>query len=122
MSRQITTAGDYMIEVNNGELKLLGPHGSEKDAQGSVYSWVDAFTDMSVDFHPCVTRFRLRTGDLEDDARDIIGTLQESGAPNILDWQIDVDTLPANTLPPVASPASMALMRFRDGATCSPET
>lgn len=99
MAQHVTTVGDHLIEVNNGQIKLLGPNGSAVDSNGDPYKWSDLFNKIGVDFYPMMTQLRLRTtSDLEDDSKDIIGSIQEGASPNLVHWQIDIDTLPANTL------------------------
>jgi hypothetical protein len=101
MHQHITTVGNHLIEVNGNQIKLLGPHGKETDEDGNIYSWSKYFDDLRMDFYPLVTQLRVRlSDDIEDQSKDIVGTIQVI-EPNIMDWQVDIDTLPSNTLPPV---------------------
>lgn len=102
IKRDIVTPNNHVISVSNGKIKLLGGKAAERDADGNVYSWKTLF-DVYGLLRPTLTQIRLKTtSDSEDESTDIIGTVQyDEARPNELFWQIDPDTLPGNTLPPI---------------------
>ncbi len=104
-TRVITTPDNARIRVERDSsfgmvITLLGEHGSETRADGSLYSWED-FLRSYGKFVPAESEIRLRPS-VDDTSRDIVGTIQKHPSlPNVLLWQIDVDTLPTNSLPPI---------------------
>lgn len=98
IARQITTPGNHWIEVKDGTLRLLGPENGDPE---TVYSWAKLLSQYG-DISPTESEIRIKKiHDVESD-QEIIGTIQfDSNNPNILFWQIDPDTLPANTISPV---------------------
>jgi hypothetical protein len=103
MFRHITTPGNHAIEVRNGTMKLLGPEGATTDDEGNVYDWRKLIS-LYGDLRPTLSQVRLKTApeQIEDWSHDMIGTIQyDATRPNMLFWQIDPDTLPANTQGPV---------------------
>ncbi len=95
--RRITTPGNHCIRVANGFLTLLGPAAQETDDNGDPYSWEDLFRSYKSHLMPAETQIKIRS-DIDDDTNDIVGTIQGTDQPNVVEWQIDIDTLPANTL------------------------
>lgn len=102
IKRDISSPGDSVISVSSGKIKLLGSKANEHDANGNIYSWKKLF-DYYGNLRPAVSQIRLRNSlDIEDTTHDIIGTVQyDVNNENELFWQVDPDTLPANTLMPV---------------------
>lgn len=101
LTQRVVTPSNHIIEVQSGEIKLLGPRGNELDENGDVYRWSDFFVAMEMDYLPLVNQLRLRlAADIEDHSKDVSGTIQEI-APNIMSWHVDINTLPRNTIPPV---------------------
>jgi hypothetical protein len=102
MSRLITTPGNHHVRVEGDRITLLGPKASSVDADGNPYDW-KTLLDLFGKLEPTVSRIRLRrSDDLDDDSLDIVGTIQfDANDSSKLIWQIDVDTLPINTMPPV---------------------
>lgn len=102
LQRDITTPGNHAIEVTGGKIKLLGSEGSEVDSSGVTFKWAPLL-DVYGQMRPTVSQLRLKTNpNLDDDTGDIIGTIQfDSANSNELFWQVDLDTLPGNTLQPV---------------------
>ena len=94
----ITTPGNHWIEVKNGTLKLLGPENGDPD---EVFSWQKLLVQYG-NVRPAQSEVRIKkVHDIESD-QEIIGTIQfDQNNPNILFWQIDPDTLPANTMSPL---------------------
>jgi hypothetical protein len=97
----VVTPGNHRVEVNatNGTLKLLGPKGGELDSEGRVYRW-DSLLEQYGTMRPTVSEVRIKRDDLESE-REVIGVVQFTEQPNVLAWQIDIDTLPSNTLSPL---------------------
>lgn len=96
MAQEITTPSDHWIRISNGTIKLLGGKASTVDPDGELYDWSKLFIKYGRVLSPAETTLRLRY-DI-DEPYEIIGTLQEGDDISLLDWQIDIDTLPSNTL------------------------
>lgn len=93
----IVTPGDHWIEVSNGVITLKGPKNSNDDS----YSWMSLFSQYGI-FRPTLSEIRLKKVHDVESTQEIIGTLQlDNTHPNKVQWQIDPDTLPANTLTPI---------------------
>ena len=91
--RTIVTPNDYRIAINRGIITLLGV--DEMPA-----NWSDLGPVYRTHLLSGVTQLRLRkTGDPE--SMEIVGTIFDTNDPTQMSWQIDIDTLPANTLPPI---------------------
>lgn len=104
MTQIITTPGNHLIEVSEGIIRLLGAKGDRLNEAGKPYDWKDLI-GLYGRVAPTVSTIRLKhTRDQVDDpTRDIVGTIQyDTSNPNQLFWQLDPDTLPANTLDPIA--------------------
>lgn len=98
LAREVTTPGNHCIMLKDGVITLLGATTNEVDAEGNPYSWTNLLHDYGRVLHPAETQIRLRTL-IEDNAPEIIGTLQPVvGQANKLMFQVDIDTLPNNTL------------------------
>jgi hypothetical protein len=98
LGQAIITPGDHYISIADGVITLLGANGSETDPSGHVYRWDSLLAQYGPPLRPTETQIRLRAN-IEDDSRDIIGTLQaDTQHPNRLFWQIITDSLPANSL------------------------
>lgn len=92
-ARSIVTPGDFQVAVQRGVITLLGNDHMPKP-------WTKLGDAHRVQIQSGVTEFRLRkNGDA--DAAEIVGTLYATEDDTMMDWQIDIDTLPSNTLPPV---------------------
>jgi hypothetical protein len=100
IEREYTTPGNHCIRVNNGTVQLLGPKGNEFNPEGDTYKWVNLFAQFDKSLAAAQTQVRIRFSDAEG-SPEVIGTVQEGDDGSLLDWQIDPDTLPANTLVPV---------------------
>lgn len=103
LAQVIVTPGDHHIAVDAslGTLTLLGPRAGHLDENGNVYSWKTLLEQYGT-FRPALSEIRLkRDSDIESE-NEIVGTVQfDVNNPNILTWAVDMETLPANTLPPV---------------------
>lgn len=100
----ITTEGDFKISVarvgNHDEITLLGQYGSDVP----VHSWQDLI-QIYGQIDPNITKIRLKLDpDIEVSTSDIIGGIaQDPIRQNVLIFTPDTDTLPANTIPPIAN-------------------
>lgn len=100
----VTTVGNYKISVAKGttydEITLLNEFG-EEDSALSWQELIQAYGQIS----PNITNIRLKLDpDLDIDDSDIIGTIeQDSARQNVLFFYPDIDTLPTNTISPIAA-------------------
>ncbi len=99
--QHVTSIGNHHLKVAGNNLTLLGPHGAEHDDNGELYSWDELLNRYGTQLYPSQTQIRLRSTVNDDTSRDIIGVIQPTSEPNVVRWQPDLDTLPANTLSPV---------------------
>lgn len=101
MTQIVTNPKENHIKVTTGSggahAQLLGPNANELSPDGARYSWTDLFDTYGKALIPARTQLRLSFS-TEVNAPEIIGTLQAGVNGWTLDWQIDLDTLPANTL------------------------
>ena len=99
----IVTPGNYMIGVGtnglaNNEIMLLSASGAE-DSKLTWESLISAYGSIEPD--SSLLRLKLDT-DIEDETHDILGTIAiHPTKPNVLIYNIDVDTLPA-TIGPIS--------------------
>lgn len=95
----IVTPGNNWIEVKNGLITLRGP----KNGADEVYSWEKLFESYGT-FRAAETMLRLKKVHNIESDQEIIGTLQyDVNHPDVMHWQIDLDTLPSNTLLPLTA-------------------
>lgn len=99
LQQNITTLGNHHIEVNQGAITLLGAEADFLDPDGQPYGWGPYFDQFGL-LRPTLSQIRLKTGDIET-GPEIVGTIQYTSQANTLAWQIDVDSLPANSFAPV---------------------
>lgn len=98
----VTTVGDYKISVArvNGvdEITLLNGFGKADPA----LSW-ESLIQKYGQITPNITSIRLKLDpDLDVSDSDIIGGItQDLSRQNVLLFNVDIDTLPANTIPPI---------------------
>jgi hypothetical protein len=101
LTQDIITPGDFRIRVQSGSITLLGPKGSLHDSNGALYRWDTLLAEYG-NIRPTISTLRLKRGADIETTSEIIGTIQfDSQNVNKLVWQIDPDTLPANTLSPL---------------------
>lgn len=106
LARDVVTPGNHFIKVEGASITLLGAkaqagapaHGALDD--GSNTDWRDLLNEYG-QFRPAQSRIRLHyTDDIEGPY--VSGTLQlDTQAADKLIWQIDPETIPANTLDPI---------------------
>lgn len=92
IAQTIVAPNDYRIGVQKGEITLLGRDSTPKP-------WSELESIYRTRIFSGVTQLRLRK--TTTSGSEIVGTLHKTTDPNIMGWQIDVDTLPSNTLAPV---------------------
>ncbi len=97
MGTEVTTLGDHHIEISNGTIRLLGPKTNPEDSKGNPYDWTNLFDKYSKPFSAGTTQLRIRNEIGSN--QEIIGKIYQTTNGAMLDWQIDIDTLPSNTLP-----------------------
>lgn len=103
IAQHIVTPGNHRVSVDptDGTITLLGPHGGELDDNGEVYRW-DKLFDQYGSLRLMTSQIRLKRSDNIDNDSEIVGIIQpDNTRPNVLFWQIDPDTLSANTLTPI---------------------
>jgi hypothetical protein len=97
----VVTPGNNAIQVtnNNGNVTVqLLENGNYKDDNNS---WEKVISNYGL-FNDGVSRMRLKYhGNLENIDADVIGILSSTADPSVLSLQIDVDTLPGNTINPI---------------------
>lgn len=97
----ITTEGNHKVSVyrDNGRdvVKLLGANGQDTDV-----TW-DSLIQRYGAIVPNITKMRLKLDpNIEVDDGDIIGHITVDPAdPQLLTFSVDIDTLPASTIPPI---------------------
>ncbi len=98
----ITTEGNYKISVaRNGlqeEITLLNANGNVLPLQ----SW-QKLIQIYGQIEPNITKIRLKLNpDIDVSDTDIIGSIvEDTTRQNVLIFTPDIDTLPANTIPPI---------------------
>jgi hypothetical protein len=99
LGRDIITPGDHYIEVKGKYITLMGKKdGSPVD--GEDYNWTDLLLQYGL-FKPACSTIRLYYTEDFEHGPFVCGTLQyDPNTSNRLIWQIDPDTIPANTLAP----------------------
>lgn len=104
LSTTIVTPGNHLVSVENGRIRLLNNKGGALGENGLPLRW-DALLEIYGKLRPGISRLTLKTEtDLDSTVGDIVGTIQiDNSDPSMLIWQIDPDTLPANTIAPVTA-------------------
>ena len=99
----VTTEGNYKISVErNGaveKITLLNEYGQADP----LLSWFDLIQKYG-QITPGITKIRLKLDpDLDVTDTDVIGGIEQDPAnQNVLFFTPDIDTLPSNTIPPIA--------------------
>lgn len=97
----IVTFEDRKTKFINNTLYLLNNEGNPIDENGNKLEWAVDLEKFGK-LRPGISQVRLRkSNDPGDTSNDIVGRLFESTDPNALLVEIDVDTLPQNTVAPV---------------------
>jgi hypothetical protein len=91
--QQTITPNDYRIAVQKGVITLC----TNDDVPVEWTAFENVYRTKIVSG---VSQMRLKKTD-DEDAAEIVGLLYATDDPTQKSWQIDIDTLPANTLPPV---------------------
>lgn len=103
MAQHVVTPGNHRLRVEGNVLRLLNSHGGDfmEDSE-TGYEWDDLIKEYGL-FKPGVSRIALNNDAYEIENENLITGLimPMEGDPNALQWQIDIDTLPSNTLRPV---------------------
>lgn len=103
LNRQIITPNDTSIKVVSGSLpqiQLLSHAGINEDSEGKPFDWATYLLPYG-GLTDGVTQIRLRlNADPEDQTNpnDIVGTITTTGSKNVVDFTVDVDTLPGTDL------------------------
>lgn len=101
MSRQIITPKNARIRIEGNEITLLTSKGLEMNDEGQPMSWAELIKPYGM-FKPAESQLRLRADIEQEIELDIVGTIQlHPNKPNVMLWQVDLDTLPSNTLDPI---------------------
>jgi len=104
ITRDITTPGDHWIEVSGSSITLLNSKAATNAAGDKVdNNWKHLFALYGI-FKPAQSSIWLYYTEDFENGPFVSGTLQyDPNDPTKLIWQIDPDTLPANTLPPLTA-------------------
>lgn len=95
IGRVIVTPGNYHIRIEGDEITLLG------DPNDPPPSWKKLLYNYGT-MVPAQSQLRLRADIEQADELDIVGTIQyHNTRPDVIYWQVDLDTVPSNTQPPV---------------------
>lgn len=91
----IVTPGNYHIRIDGDEITLLGdPNEPLPDWRKLLYNYGTMV--------PAQSQLRLRADIEQPDELDIVGTIQyHNTRPDVIYWQVDIDTVPSNTQQPV---------------------
>jgi len=98
LAQIIITPGNHVISVEGNEITLLGEGGVELDENGDVFSWealLLRFSDFVEDSSQIIVKRKF------GDPDGVTGKISFTAAPNILDWDINLATLPVDTLDPI---------------------
>lgn len=98
LMRVVHTPGNHCLRVDKGQLTLLGGESGNMDSTGALHSWSDLLAQYNSEIKPGETQVFLRRTLGEDTSADVAGVVFPTGEENVLAWQPDIDTLPANTL------------------------
>lgn len=89
----VTTPQNARITIDSGNITLM-------DEKNHPMAW-GPFLAQYGTMVPSQSQLRLRANIEQDVDLDIIGTIQYTADPNIVQWTVDPDTLPSNTMSPV---------------------
>jgi hypothetical protein len=96
----IITLENYKLQFEADRVTLLSETGTNVNSDNTPIVWSDVIKKYGSVLRDGVSQIRLRrTNDIEDDSEDIIGTIStdETNAQKLI-FNVDVDTLPDNTL------------------------
>ena len=98
MDRTIVTPSNYHIKVEGNIITLLGADQGEKDSDGNLHEWDSLFVEYG-QLQENISLLQLRPGnDIEKLDFDFIGRLSSHTEPNKLIWNVDLETIPDNTM------------------------
>lgn len=102
-SQRVITPGMHPVRLESGFIRLLAEDGDDLLPTGQAPSWSELLQQYGP-LRPGISRIRLKPINATDveDMPEVIGTIQPvPGEPSLLAWQVDLDTLPGNTMLPV---------------------
>lgn len=95
ITQSIVTPGMYQISISGSEITLVPQHARDEPDWSTLLAQYGKMT-------PALSQLRLRADIDQSTDRDIVGTIQlDPKRPNVLYWQVDIDTVPSNTQKPV---------------------
>jgi len=103
LNRQIITPQNTSIKVVAGtppQIQLLSHAGINDDGEGGAFDWAKYLLDYG-GLTNNVTQIRLRLQsdpELDTNPNDIVGTISTTESANVVDFTVDVDTLPGTDL------------------------
>lgn len=101
MAQVIVSPNDACIVVNAGVISLFGAEHAPTLPDGSTPSWLELLPQYGI-LRPTISTLTIFIDDdIEGDF--VSGSLQYGATANQLVWTLDANTLPANTLPPLAA-------------------
>jgi len=96
LTRDIFTPLNASINVVNGQIQLLNHAGLNDRGDGQEMNWAD-YLETYGGLKDGVTQIRLRLQsdpEAQTNPDDIVGTIEETGTGNVVDYTVDTDTLP----------------------------
>lgn len=95
----LVTFEDRQVKFENDKAYLYNNTGTNLDSSGNPLNWVDDLKRFG-ELREGISQIRLRkSSDPSDLDNDVIGRLSfDPNDPNVLDVDLDVNTLPSNTL------------------------
>ncbi len=122
----IITMGQYKVKLettgdNTAEAIVLNELNGELNSDGDYLTWQQIF-ETHGDYTPDVSQIRFRlSDDPSDHTKDIVGTFREHTEKNKLIVNLNMDTIPANTVDPFVSAVDPTTSYPGDG-TLAPAT
>jgi len=101
-ARDIVTPGNHHVLWDGATIQLLGENSRSVDEHGNAWDWNLLFEKYGK-YRAGESVLRFKTNDnMDDHDSDIVGTIQvDNEDPNILHFNIDIASLPMNTIPPI---------------------
>lgn len=100
LSRIIITPENAHVVVDGNEITLLTESTGYEPGE-----WIPLLDSYENDFRPGISQLRLKTTtNIEESESDIVGSLDfHPTDPTKLIWQVELETLPGNTLDPISA-------------------